>query len=93
MLGCGLGFLARIALLFVWITTPLVQRGFSGGWVLPLLGIFFLPMTTLAYVIVFALNHGVTGLAWLWVVLAFFFDVGVHGTSGKVYQQRAKTAS
>ncbi len=84
-MGCGLGFLARIALLAVWITTPLVSRGFSGGWVLPVLGALFLPMTTLGYVIVFALNHGVSGWAWLWVGVAFFFDVGVHGASSNVY--------
>ncbi|HEX6121837.1 MAG TPA: hypothetical protein VFY89_01690, partial [Ktedonobacterales bacterium] len=67
-MGCLLALLARVALLVVWLTTPLVTRAFSGGWLLPLLGILFLPLTTLAYVLVYAYGHGVTGWAWLWVV-------------------------
>ena len=38
---------SRIALLCVWIWTPLVGRAFHGGWLLPLLGIILLPITTL----------------------------------------------
>ena len=34
---------ARLALLVVWLTTPLVQRAFQGSWILPLLGILLLP--------------------------------------------------
>jgi len=30
-------FFARLALLVVWILTPLVNRAFHGGWLLPLL--------------------------------------------------------
>ena len=43
---------ARVALLVVWLATPLVNRAFQGGWILPLLGILNLPITTLAYVLV-----------------------------------------
>jgi hypothetical protein len=38
---------ARIALLFIWLETPMVNRTFHGEWLLPLLGIIFLPITTL----------------------------------------------
>ena len=34
---------ARLALLVVWLSTPLVNRAFHGGWLLPLLGILLLP--------------------------------------------------
>ncbi len=36
---------ARVALLVVWLATPLVNRAFQGGWILPLLGILILPIT------------------------------------------------
>ncbi len=69
---------ARVALLIVWLTTPLVQRAFHGGWILPLLGIIFLPITTLAYVLVYYIYGGVTGWVWLWVALAFLLDLAAH---------------
>ncbi len=69
---------ARLALLVVWLSTPLVQRAFHGGWILPLLGIIFLPITTLAYVLVYYISGSVTGWGWLWVVLALLLDLGAH---------------
>jgi hypothetical protein len=66
---------ARLALLVVWLSTPLVQRAFHGGWLLPLLGILLLPITTLTYVIVYALAGSVTGWSWLWIALAFLLDL------------------
>jgi hypothetical protein len=70
--------LARLALLFVWLFTPLVNRAFHGGWILPLLGIIFLPITTLVYVLVYYISGSVTGWGWLWVVLAVLLDLGAH---------------
>lgn len=69
---------ARLALLVVWLSTALVQNAFQGNWLLPLLGILFLPITTLTYVIVYALAGGVTGWNWLWIVLAFLLDMAAN---------------
>jgi hypothetical protein len=69
---------ARLALLVVWLATPLVNRAFDGGWILPLLGILILPITTLAYVLVYYIAGSVTGWGWLWVVLAFLLDLAAH---------------
>jgi hypothetical protein len=69
---------ARLALLVVWLFTPLVDRVFHGGWLLPLLGLLILPITTLTYVLVSALVGSVTGWGWLWVVLAFLLDLAAH---------------
>jgi len=90
-MGCFPALLARVALLAAWILTPLVGRAFHGGiggWLLPLLGIIFLPVTTLAYVVVYALGNGVTGWAWLWVVLAFLFDVAMHSSAANTNRHR-----
>lgn len=73
-----LGLLARVALVVIWATTPLVTRAFHGGWILPLLGVFFLPVTALTYTVVFALAGGVSGLGWLWVAGALLLDLASH---------------
>ena len=73
-----LSILARLALLFVWILTPLVNRAFHGGWILPLLGILLLPITTLVYVLVYYISGSVTGWGWLWIVLALLLDLGAN---------------
>ena len=88
-MGCLLALLARIGLLVVWLQTPLVKNGFHDGWILPLLGIIFLPLTTLSYVVVYALGNGnVSGAAWLWVILGLLFDLGLHGSGA--YSNRGR---
>jgi hypothetical protein len=80
-MGCLLALLARIGVLIIWVQTPLVKNGFHNGWFLPLLGLIFLPITTLSYVVVYALGNGnVSGGAWLWVVLGVLFDLGLHSS-------------
>ena len=70
---------ARLALLVVWVSTPLVNHAFHGGWLLPLLGIILLPITTLSYVLVYYFSGSVTGWGWLWIVLAFLVDLAASG--------------
>lgn len=72
------GLFARVALFVVWLTTPLVNHAFHGGWILPLLGFLLLPITTLTYVLVYYISGSVTGLGWLWVVLAILLDLTAH---------------
>ena len=69
---------ARLALLIVWLTTPLVQRAFQGGWILPLLGLLLLPITTLTYVLVYYIAGSVTGWGWLWIALAVLLDLAAN---------------
>ena len=51
-MGCFLVLLAlispRLVLVVLWIFSDLLSRAFS-SWIIPLLGFFFLPWTTLAY--------------------------------------------
>ena len=90
-----IALLARIALLVVWLSTPYVTRTFHGAWLLPLLGLLFLPITTLVYVLVFTLSsNGVTGWNWLWIVLAVLLDLGAHGAPARqVIQGRSRRAN
>ena len=43
-------------------------------WVWPLLGVIFVPWTTLAYL--FVVPGGIAGLDWLWLGIAFAIDLG-----------------
>lgn len=83
-MGCLVVLLAvfspRLALLLVWLLTPLVQRAFDGI-LLPLLGFIFLPITTLVYVILWTPGVGVSGLRWIWVGLGLLLDLSAHGAS------------
>ncbi len=69
---------ARLALLVVWLTTPLVQHAFQGNWILPLLGLLLLPITTLTYVLVYYIVGSVTGWGWLWIALAILLDLAAN---------------
>jgi hypothetical protein len=88
-MGCLLALLAaispRLALILVWIFTNLVDRAFE-GFLLPLLGLIFLPLTTLVYVLAYQPVTGVTGWGWFFVVLAVLFDLGSYG--GGVFSRR-----
>ena len=56
-MGCLLLLLmlisARITLVVLWLFTNLVDRAFD-GWVVPFLGVVFLPWTTLIYVLLWS---------------------------------------
>jgi hypothetical protein len=79
------GFAPRIALVLVWIFTNLVDRAFT-GFLLPLLGLIFLPFTTLIYVLAYRPVVGVTGWGWVFVFLGLLFDLGSYG--GGVFSRR-----
>jgi len=82
-----LGLLARVAVVVIWVTTPLVTHAFHGGWIVPLLGVFFLPVTALTYTVVSALAGSVTGLSWLWVAGALLLDLASH--AGQTNKRRS----
>lgn len=83
--------LARLAFIGVWIATPLVGRAFDGNWIFPLLGVLFLPITALVYVLVYVPGAGVTGWSWGLVALAFLVDLMTH--SAGVASSRRRLAS
>ena len=77
ILGCQGMFAPRLVTLFIWIFTDRVQLAFT-SWVWPLLGILFLPFTTLFYVLAYWPGHGVTGLGWLFVFFGLLLDIGSY---------------
>ena len=83
-MGCLLALLAlispRLVLFVLWISTSLLSRAFD-SWIVPLLGFFLLPWTTLSYVAFWdwGAGHHVTGFEWFFVILAFVVDLGSYG--------------
>lgn len=65
----------RVALVLTWIFSRRVDIAFEGGVLLPLLGLIFLPYTTLFYVLAYAPVAGVSSIGWFFVVLGFLLDL------------------
>ena len=68
----------RLALFAVWIFSNILSRAYD-SWIVPLIGFFVLPWTTLAYAGMWSAgsNH-VYGFEWFIVVLAFVLDLGSY---------------
>jgi hypothetical protein len=91
-MGCLFAIFAggfpRLATLFLWLARPvMVNAAFGNRWFLPLLGIIFLPFTTLMYVILWS-PGGLFGWDWFWIVLAVFLDIGHMGGVGYANRNR-----
>jgi hypothetical protein len=84
------GCFPRLGTFIIWLARPsLFSDAFNGSWLLPILGIIFLPVTTLMYVLVWATGRGVTGWDWFWVGLAFLLDLSHWAASVRgAYEDR-----
>ncbi len=72
----------------MWLFSDLLSRAFD-AWLLPFLGFFLLPWTTLAYAVMWDTgSDGVHGFEWFIVVLFFFFDLGSYARSGRLQAAR-----
>ncbi len=78
LFGCLLAFAMsvapRLVLLLAWIFSDRWQVVWKGGWLMPLLGIVFLPYTTIMYMLVYS-PAGIQGWDWLWIGLGVVLDV------------------
>jgi hypothetical protein len=85
-MGCLVVLLAfvspRLALFFIFLFSNLLSRAFD-SWVVPLLGFFLLPWTTLAYAVMWASSNRVYGFEWFIVILAFLLDLGSYASRGR----------
>jgi hypothetical protein len=86
-MGCIAVLLAlispRLALFFIWIFSDLLSRAYE-DWIVPLLGFFLLPWTTLAYAAMWASGgDGVHDFEWFIVILAFVIDLASWAGGGR----------
>lgn len=84
-MGCFVALFAlispRLALFVLWIFSDVLSRAYD-DWIVPVLGFFLLPWTTLAYAAFYSWgSRGVEGIDWFFVILAFVIDLGsyAHG--------------
>ena len=93
-MGCFVALFAllspRLALFVLWLSSNVLSRAFD-SWVVPLLGFFLLPWTTLAYAAFWdwGSGHHVTGFEWFFVILAFLVDLGSYAEGGRARSRRS----
>jgi hypothetical protein len=84
-MGClfvlGAAFAPRLVILFAWIARPVYFDSVFDTWVFPLLGLIFMPFTTLMWLFVDAPPIGVHGFDWLWILLAVMLDLNHYAST------------
>ena len=90
-MGC-LVFLAvlampRFVMVMLWLFTNYLSRAYD-GWLLPLLGFFFLPTTTLAYAVAQRETNGARGWGLVLIVLGVLLDLGTWGNGRGAMSKR-----
>ena len=78
LFGCMLAFAAsvapRVVLVLAWIFGVRWQTVWNGAWLMPLLGIVFLPYTTIMYMLTWS-PTGIHGWEWMWIALGVWLDI------------------
>ena len=93
-MGCLFAFFAlgmpRLAVLLLWRARPAYfANTLSNSFLLgPLIGVFFLPLTTLMYVLLFTPGTGLTTLDYVWVGIALLLDLAALFGSGWANRRR-----
>jgi hypothetical protein len=75
----------RIALLLLFFFSNYLQRAYH-GFIIPLLGFIFLPLTTLAYAWMTNTGQSTTGINLIILIVAVIIDLG--GLGGGEYHRR-----
>ena len=78
LLGCllalGLAVAPRLFLVIAWLFADRWPVVWGDAWLAPLLGIIFLPYTTVMYLLAWT-PIGISGTLWLWILLGLFLDL------------------
>jgi hypothetical protein len=81
------GIFPRLGLFIIWVARPALVNAAFDTWILPFLGIIFLPFATLIYVVLYTPGVGLSGWEWFWVVLAAVLDVSHWAASATQRRQ------
>lgn len=99
LIGCLLAFsiavAPRIVLILAWIFGDRWHEVWQGEWVMPLLGILFLPFTTIMYMLAWqpavAGGGNIEGWDWMWIILGLILDLskwmGLWGNRSEATRQ------
>jgi hypothetical protein len=72
----------RLALIFTWLFSDVLSRSMD-GWLVPFIGFFILPWTTLSYAWMWYSGRTVDGFEWFLVAFAFLLDIGAFGAGAR----------
>ena len=82
----------RFAFVLVWIFGNRVEAAYS-SWIWPLLGVLFIPWTSLAYIIVWGPIHGVSGAGWILVAIGICLDIFTYSARSAQNRYQAGRAA
>ncbi|MDX2055350.1 MAG: hypothetical protein SFV15_23305 [Polyangiaceae bacterium] len=93
LVGCLALAFPRLAVVLVWLLGGSYLSRAYEHWVWPVLGFFFLPLTTLTFA--FAMNSmgdpgSVSPLGWLLIALSAALDLGLVGQGHSGYRKRER---
>lgn len=73
----------RVALVLMWLMSDYLQRAFPSGLLVPIIGFFFLPLTTIVYA--WEVNSGMptSGVNLIWLLIAVVIDLGGLGSGAR----------
>ena len=77
----------RVALVLMWLFTNLLSRAYH-GLLIPLIGFFFLPITTIVYALMVDYHVPIAGVNLLILIVAVLVDAGSHGGGADYYRRR-----
>jgi hypothetical protein len=78
----------RVILFLMWLLSSYLDRAYH-GLLIPLLGFFFLPITTIAYAWMVNNNMPLDGLNLVILIIAVLLDAGSHGGGARYYRRRS----
>lgn len=78
----------RFIMVLLWIFSDYLSRAYDHNWLIPLVGFFLLPTTTLSYAIAQNSMNGMRGWGAVLVVLGVLVDVGVLGSGRGAMKKR-----
>jgi hypothetical protein len=79
--------MSRFIVLFAWIARPIAFDAAFTSWIMPCLGVMFLPFTTLMYLILVTNGtRAISGMDWIWLALAVVVDLA--GAAAAAAQNR-----
>lgn len=88
-MGCLAGLIVlampRVVMVALWIFSDYLSRAYD-GFLIPLLGFFFLPTTTLAYAIAEIEVGGFRRWGAVLVVIGVLLDVGIWGNGRGIFK-------
>ena len=76
----------RVVLACMWLFTHMITRAYDGA-LIPLIGFFFLPITTITYALMVGQHRPIEGINLVILIVAVVLDMGSHN-GGRQYYRR-----